>query len=78
MELKLAKSSVNAKVKKISLSQIKEKLDKQKFYYFARENEHKDLNALLEYFEDKGYTVYMREVKYGLGDGDFIYEVHII
>ncbi len=78
MELKLAKSSVNAKVKKISLSQIEEKLDKQKFYYFARENEHKDLNALLEYFEDKGYTVYMREVKYGLGDGDFIYEVHII
>jgi len=78
MELKLAKTSVNAKAKKIKIEDIEKKLDKERFFYFDRENEHKDLIALQEHFEEKGYNVYMKEAKYGLGDLDYIYEVHIL
>ena len=34
--------------------------------------------GLIEYFEAKEYSVYMREVKYGLDDNEYIYEVHIV
>jgi len=78
MELKLAKSSLNAKAKKITLEDIEKKLDKERFFYFDRENEHKNLIALQEYFEEKGYNVYMKEAKYALGELDYIYEVHIV
>jgi len=78
MELKLAKSTLTAKPKKITVEEIEKKLDKERFFYFDRENEHKDLNALLEHFEGKGYSVYMKEAKYGLGELDYIYEVHIL
>ncbi len=78
MELKLAKTSATAKPKKITLEQIESNLDKEQFYYFDRENEHKELLALKEYFEEKGYTVILREAKYALGDLDYIYELHIL
>jgi hypothetical protein len=78
MELKLAKSTLNAKTKKITLQEIEEKLNKQQFFYFDRENEHKDLLALKEYFEEKGHSVFLRDAKYGLGDLDYIYELHIL
>jgi len=78
MEFKLAKSSLNGKSKTITLEQIEKKLDKERFYYLDRENEHKSINTLMEYFEDKGYNVYIKEIKYALGDLDYIYEVHIV
>ena len=78
MELKLAKTTVNSKPKKITVEDIEKKLDKERFFYLDRENEHKDLNAFIEHFENKGYSVYMKEAKYGLGDLDYIYEVHIL
>jgi len=78
MELKLAKSSVGAKSKNITLEQIESNLAKESFYYFDRENEHKDLIALKEHFEEKGHSVFLREAKYGLGDLDYIYELHIV
>jgi len=78
MKLKLARASINAKPKTIDISEIGENLDKQSIFYFDKDNSHKDLKALIEYFEDKGYSVYMREVKFGLNDDEFIYEVHIV
>ncbi len=78
MELKLAKTTLTSKPKKITIEDIENKLDKERFFYFDRENEHKDLNAFIEHFENKGYSVYMKEAKYGLGDLDYIYEVHIL
>jgi len=78
MKLKLARASINAKPKTIDISKIEEILDKQSIFYFDKDNSHKDLKALIEYFEDKGYSVYMREVKFGLNDDEFIYEVHIV
>ncbi len=78
MELKLARVSLSSKPKTTTLEEIEQKLEKQRFFYFDRENEHKDIIALTEYFEDKGYSVHLREVKYALGDLDYIYEAHIL
>ncbi|MCK4441755.1 MAG: hypothetical protein KAU90_07090 [Sulfurovaceae bacterium] len=78
MKLKLARASITAKPKLIDLSRIEEDLDKKSIFYFDKENSHKDLKALIEYFEEKDHSVYMREVKFGLNDDEFIYEVHIV
>jgi len=78
MKLKLARASLSAKPKLIELSKIEEDLEKKSIFYFDRENSHKELKSLIEYFEEKGFSVYMREVKFGLNDDEFIYEVHIV
>ena len=78
MELILAKTAMGSKTKKTTLEKIEANLENQQFYYFDRENEHKNLIALKEYFEEKGKSVFLREAKYGLGDLDYIYEVHIL
>jgi hypothetical protein len=78
MKLKLAKTTLKSKSKSIELEKIEEMLPEKSIFYFDRENEHKDMKALIEYFEDRDYSIYMKEVKYGLNDDEFIYEVHII
>jgi len=78
MELKLAKSSINAKTKKITLEGIEKNLNKERFFYLDKENEHKNLIALQEHFEEKGYSVHIKEAKYALGELDYIYEVSIV
>jgi hypothetical protein len=78
MKLKLARASVTAKPKLIELSKVEEDLEKKSIFYFDKENSHKELKALIEHFEELEYSVYMREVKFGLNDYEFIYEVHIV
>ena len=80
MELKLARTAINGKPKNIQLEKIEDTLNKdgQKIFYFDKENSHKDLVALVEYFEEKDFSVYLREVKYGLDEADYMYEVHIL
>ena len=80
MEFKLAKNKLDAKNKTIKLEDIEKELDKnkQKIFYFDGDNAHKDLLSLVEHFEEKGYSVYLREVRYGLDDSDFMYELHIL
>ena len=78
MKLKLARTTISAKPKAIELDKLEEDLDKKSIFYFDKENSHKDLKALIEHFEEKTYSVYMREVKYGLNDNEYLYEVHIV
>jgi hypothetical protein len=78
MKLKLARTTLKAKPKVIELSKIEEMLPSKSIFYFDKDNAHKDLKALIEYFEERGYNVYMREVKYGLNEDEYIYEVHIV
>jgi len=80
MELKLARPQLNAKPKPITLEKIEEIVKKtgDKIFYFDRENSHKDLMDMVDYFEERGYSVYFREVRYGLDENDYIYEVHIL
>jgi len=78
MKLKLARTTLKSKPKSIELKKIEEELVNKSIFYFDKENSHKDLKSLIEYFENKNFSVYMREVKYGLDDNEYIYEVHII
>ncbi|MBE3606236.1 hypothetical protein CCAL13119_04585 [Campylobacter sp. RM13119] len=80
MELKLARTEIDTKPKTISLDKIEAAVNKdgQKIFYFDKENNHKQLIELVEYFEEKGLSVYHRSVKYGLDDNDYMYEVHIL
>ncbi len=80
MELLFARNELNEKPKKVKLEKIKEELKKvnEKIYYFDRDNSHKDMMALVNALEDEGFNVYFREVKYGLADEEYMYEVHAL
>jgi len=80
MELKIARSELTKKPKKIELEKIEEMVSKEEsvILYFDRENSHKDLLALQDHFEAEGKSVYMREVRYGLAENEYMYEVHIL
>jgi len=78
MKLKLARASIESKPKAIEIEKIEEDLKKKSIFYFDKENSHKDLKALIGHFEEKDYSVYMREVKFGLNDDEYLYEVHIV
>jgi hypothetical protein len=80
MELILARTESNEKQRKIKIEKIIEEVDAQgqKIYYFDKENSHKDIMALIETFESKSFNVYLRELKFGLADGEYMYEVHIL
>lgn len=78
MKLKLARTSIDTKPKTIQMDKIEEDLEKKSIYYFDKDNSHKDLKSLIEHFETQTYSVYMREVKFGLNDDEYLYEVHIV
>ena len=78
MKLKLARTTLKAKPKTIELKKLEEDLSTKSIFYFDKDNTHKEMIELIEYFEEKGCSVYMREVKYGLDDNEYIYEVHIV
>ena len=80
MELLFARNELNEKPKKVQLDKIKEDLKKdgQKIFYFDRDNSHKDMMALVSALEKNGLNVYFREVRYGLADDEYMYEVHAL
>ncbi|AXH13291.1 HP0268 family nuclease [Halarcobacter bivalviorum] len=80
MELLFARNELTEKPKKVQLDKIKEELTKsgEKIFYFDRDNSHKDMMSLVDALEDEGYNVYFREVKYGLADEEYMYEVHAL
>jgi hypothetical protein len=80
MDLKLVRTDLDAKPKKIDLEKIEAATQKKEsvIFYFDRDNSHKDLLALQDHFEAQGKSFYMSEVKYGLADNDYMYQVHIM
>ena len=80
MELKIARSEHPGKPRKIDLKKINDMVEKEEsvILYFDRDNSHKDLLELLDKFESMGKSFYMREVRYGLSDSEYMYEVHIL
>jgi hypothetical protein len=80
MKLKLAKNNAEDKNETITLKQIETMLkdESQKILYFDQDNSHKDLVSLVEHFEGKDYSVYLKEVKFGLDENDYMYEIHIL
>ncbi|NQY21692.1 MAG: hypothetical protein HRT40_10370 [Campylobacteraceae bacterium] len=80
MELLIARNELNEKPKKIKFEKIKELLkeNSHQMFYFDRDNSHKDMMALVDALENEDVNVYFREVKYGLADAEYMYEVHTI
>jgi hypothetical protein len=78
MKLKLARASIESKPKAIEIDKLEEDLDKKSIFYFDKDNSHKELKSMISYFEEKDFSVYMREVKFGLDDDQYLYEVHIV
>ena len=80
MEIKLARNEINGKPKTITLDKVTEIIEKegQKIFFFFLKNYNKDLVALVERFEAQGFCVYLRDIRYGLGESDYMYEVHIL
>jgi len=80
MELKFARTDIDVKPKKAELEKIEAMVEKEDsvIIYFDRDNSHKDLLELQDYFEAKGKSFYMNEVKFGLADNEYMYQVHII
>ena len=78
MKLKLARASIESKPKVIEVDKLEEDLEKKSIFYFDKDNSHKELKAMISHFEAKDFSVYMREVKFGLDDDQYLYEVHIV
>ncbi len=80
MDLKFARTELTSKPKKVDLEKIEASVAKDDsiIFYFDRENSHKDLLELQDHFEAKGKSFYMSEVKFGLSDNDYMYQVHIM
>jgi len=80
MELKIAREELTQEPKIVDVTEIEEiiKIEEQKILYFDRDNSHKTMIEFVEHFEKLGYSVYFRDVKYGLDEGNYMYEVHIL
>ena len=80
MDLKFARADLESKSKKVELAKIEAAVEKEDsiIFYFDKDNSHKDLLSLQDHFEAKGKSFYMSEVKYGLSDSDYMYQVHIM
>lgn len=80
MELKIARSEISGKGKPVKLEKLIEEVKKEenKIFYFDKSNSHKDLMEAVQKFEEEGYAVYFNEIRYGLDDDDYMYQVHIL
>ncbi|QSZ42637.1 hypothetical protein GJV85_11130 [Sulfurimonas aquatica] len=80
MDLKFARTEIDEKAKKVDLAKIEATVakDDSVIFYFDRDNSHKDLLSLQDHFEAMGKSFYMSEVKFGLSDNDYMYQVHIM
>ncbi len=80
MQLKLAREDLSSNPKTITLDKLLEEVGAKRpcIYYIDKTNAHKDLIAVVEKLEAISSSIYLREVKYGLDEQDYMYEVHII
>jgi len=80
MDILIARDELKSKPKKVKLEKLIEGLaqGEEDIFYFDRENSHKDMMSIVDKFEAAGYTVHFREVKYGLSDEEYLYEIHAL
>ncbi len=80
MNILLARQTADSKPKKITTNELKQQLNQKtdKLFYFDKDNTHKQMLDLVELFEKEDYTVHLREIKYGLDEDSFMYEIHFL
>jgi hypothetical protein len=62
----------------LNFQQFLEQVESNQFYYFDRKSSYKTLKDIIDRLEEEGHSVYFRQVKYGLDEDAFLYEMHII
>jgi hypothetical protein len=80
MDILIAREELDTKPSKVTLTKVKDELKElgEKIYYFDKDNSHKNMMSLVDSLEGEGYNVYFREVKYGLADDEYMYELHAL
>lgn len=80
MDILVARKELDTKPKKTTLEKVLETLTQngEEIFYFDRDNSHKDMMSLVDNLEEAGYNVHFREVRYGLSDDEYMYEVHAL
>ncbi|MFP4332731.1 MAG: HP0268 family nuclease [Campylobacterales bacterium] len=79
-KIKLARTELTENPKEVEFSKLLEdvKVSRDSIFYFDKENQHKDMMSLIKKFEKEGFKVYFREVRFGLDENDYIYELHVL
>jgi hypothetical protein len=78
---KLAKVDLQSEPQSIELDGIENLIsakEGESILYFDRGNSKKALKKLVQHFDKLNKKVYIREVKFGLDDKDFLYEIHFL
>jgi len=80
MELKLARTELKKQPKNVSIEKLMSEVQKGEdlIFYFDKNNAHKDLLELVDRFEEEGYSVYFKEIRYGLDKDDYMYQLHVL
>jgi hypothetical protein len=76
MTLKLIENE--NKTKEISIDEFLKNIKPNSFYYFHKDTSYKNIKDLIDKVSEMGYSVYLREVKYALDEGSYMYELHIL
>jgi methionyl-tRNA synthetase len=83
MNVKLAKEKITSKETiEISIKDMIECVNgldvSNKVYYLDESNSHKSILDAVEKLEKEGFIVKHRELKYGLANNEYMYELHIL
>jgi hypothetical protein len=81
MTIKLAKEKLNLDAVEISFEDILSSLSENissKVFYFDQENSHKTILDLVDVISNEGYVVHNRELKFGLANNEYMYEIHVL
>ena len=80
MELLVAREELKDKPKKTTVEKIIENINplEHNILYFDKENSHKNMVGAVDKIENAGYNVYFREIKFGLSEDEYMYELHVV
>lgn len=80
MDLLLAREDLKDKPKKTTIQKIIQNISstEHNIFYFDKDNSHKNMVNAVDALESEGYNVYFREIKYGLCEDEYLYELHVI
>lgn len=78
MDFKLALTNKDSQPQNISLEEMMQQAEGEKFFYLDRENKEKDLQKIIKAFADKKRSAKLNKIAFGLDEKEFIFELHII
>jgi hypothetical protein len=81
MILKLAREDIGDEPRDIELNSMIDEFKRSggnKFFYLDKDNLHKDIMNAIDAIKKEGFAVFYREIRYGLDEHDYMYEMHAL